>query len=282
GEINLVKFLIYDDENNTKLGEIANHDKYSYKLETSKWNDNAEAYVDALVADDGNSYKVSVDNGLIDGKTSHSINAVYTYTNISRRFKDGAWTIDSSNDANWVLTAAQEPTVIYCSWSKQSNDFTRFAFHSGKYNNGNQNNPDWKYRTANQIQWAASYTAGSEVALTGALDLSTVKVKYGLKAQVAGISYTTLKDLITYGYLKLIDAYTSANGVKNAYIKPVVKDDGSFDGFNQVAEKTIDHNETLVLKVVDCFNYKQTIELPIQIVSAANNNMEGYTDTTWD
>ena len=114
-----------------------------------------------------------------------------------------------------------------------------------------------------------------------------VRAKFGFKAQFATDDFTysnlqgkdNLWGLVENGYLKIADAWTEANGVKNAYFKPEVSD-GTISKITQLAETAPDHEEVFVFKVVDCFNYKSEIRVPISIVSA-RPDFNGWTDVTF-
>ena len=296
GRFDMKTFLVYNDANNTKFGQISpstEQARYSYVVSgAAEGMKNGEVVVvDNTDFTATNNYEAVIKARFIDSKTEHSITAKYAYYNVSyKKFEankayktngTAATTVNAGYYVNdYIATAAQEPKVTFMSWSKIGGQFTNYKtkFYEERAQSGSGSS--FKSRIAyyaNEIKWT---TKGTTITKTGTdanmFDLTNVIYKLGLKSAVTdvpagGTINDDLQDLITGGYLVLKDAYTEANGVKNAYFKPVFTYNGGISGFTQEAAKTVDHEENIVLVVVDCYGHEETIKLPIRIVSAYSN-----------
>ncbi|MGN1217992.1 MAG: hypothetical protein ACI4TD_08445, partial [Phocaeicola sp.] len=303
GMLDLKTFLVYSNSNNDKIGSSAEYQKYTYEVLNSKmWQDandnnkwkNTEVTTFAYNSTPANNYISTIystynDGGatkltnFIDCSTSHSIRAKYTYGNISYAL-NSAKTAYVANPFN--AQADQTPTVVFMSWSYDADDFTRFAATKLRKGAGTTTDP-FKYIYKSYIVWT---TNGATV--TDCSGLFNIKAKYGFKAQFATNNFSNtsadasatidnLYGLVTNGYLMITDAWTEANGVKNAYFQPQVSG-GTITGIKQVADVAPDHEEVFVIKVVDCFNHPNTIQVPVSIVTTRPAYNTYTTDVTFE
>ena len=81
GTFDLSKFLVYADDDNTKIGSIEDQTNYTYLLGNSKTDDYGNYTKELPVANPYNT--TSIARKLIDGKTEHSIRAKFVYKDIS-------------------------------------------------------------------------------------------------------------------------------------------------------------------------------------------------------
>ena len=209
--------------------------------------------------------------------TEHSVKAWYTYAGIGHSFSvkskgtPAKWdrvatsaTVMPAGGENVEFSQACEP-IKFMTWSTQSEKFVRYAW--GKYclaagDATHQNT----YTDANQIDFNA----------TTQLKTENIQITFGPKVlnQDADFKNTwangNLGKMLTNGFLKIVDIKV----LYGAAASPVIDIDRTHDivtngtiKFNQLSATTTEHEETLVIEVIDCYSQHSVIKLPIKVVA---------------
>ena len=119
---------------------------------------------------------------------------------------------------------------------------------------------------------ASAFTA--PVNTTKNFTLKNILTHVGVKSGVTDVpgndtAGSNLETWIKQDYLKVLYTYTVQGGIKNPYFAPSIDAEGNIT-FTQKVAKTVDHEESLVIGVVDCHNNKTEITVPVRVVSSYN------------
>ena len=119
---------------------------------------------------------------------------------------------------------------------------------------------------------ASAFTA--PVNTTKNFTLKNILTHVGVKSGVTDVpgndtAGSNLETWIKQDYLKVLYTYTVQGGIKNPYFEPTIAANGTIT-FKQKVAKTVDHEENLVIGVVDCHNNKTEITVPVRVVSSYN------------
>lgn len=211
---------------------------------------------------------------IADNTTSHAVSAKYLYKGISKKLKENSTTVYlEDQDYEATATSTDVTEFVYCSWTKDfKTDDTNWV--AEPYNAGTAAKPDWKTRPNNVLKWEGT-------AATQRLNLDYVKVTSDLRGigdKATLFNGKSLGELIASNYLT-IEA-VKLNGPKgdnDKYFDVVAKsgvvENAANTAFVTAIECTkiagvqspIEHEETLSIKVMDCFGNKYTVSLPVTV-----------------
>ena len=123
-----------------------------------------------------------------------------------------------------------------------------------------------------------TYTDANQIDFNATTQLSTenIQITFGPKVlnQDADFKNTwangNLKKMLGNDFLKIVDIKV----LYGAAASPVIAIDGNHDivasgtiKFNQLSATTTEHEETLVIEVIDCYSQHSVIKLPIKVVA---------------
>ena len=224
-------------------------DNYSFVFATSAKNAKNEIVsTGAVLATPAaaNYYELKVAKEFINNETWHAVTVKYLYRGVSTYYDPEAKAYVVGDD--WAVQYANAIEAKYACWEHASN------FVWGTYKSGTS---VLSHKPA--LQWTA--TAVGEEA-----NLSDIESTNSYNNDFFGLDLESL--VITNGWLSISDIKLTVGEQVNPYFKPSVN--GSKIVFTQVSQQVdaapvADHEETLVITVVDAYGHKKVINLAVTV-----------------
>ena len=226
-------------------------DNYSFVFATSAVNAKDEIVsTDAILATPAaeNYYELNVAKKFIDDATWHAVTVNYLYRGVSTYYdaEEEEWVIGD----DWAVKYGKSIEAKYACWE----DASAFAWDTYPSADGKST---LSYKPA--LKWTAD-AVGDKANLMEIISTNSYNNDY------FGLDLESL--VVTKGWLTIESIKLTVGEQVNPYFKPEVE--GSVIKFTQISQQVdaapvADHEETLVITVVDAFGHEFDIELDVTV-----------------